>query len=169
MGYLSSCIDNSSILACLARSVSWQQIHFNFLAIFRLIFSEESFSHFQFSVQTFFLSLSLISPLIRLLWLQSLGLELLIDLTKGNIRISQFPMLNVHISARPLQLSVQGFCGDFACLSMFAQRFGLGLSSPLTQTREDLKQLFHDPCPHKFPWRQPGLQQNRNLPTLSWD
>ena len=43
----------------------------------------------------------------------------------------------VFLLARPIQLSVQGFRGDFACLSTFAQRFGLDLFSPLTQTRKD--------------------------------
>ena len=59
-------------------------------AQFCLMFSEESILHFQFSIQTYFVSLRLISPLIRL------GLELLIDLMKSNIRISLFPMFDLH-------------------------------------------------------------------------
>ena len=57
----------------------------------------------------------------------------------------------IFLLARPSQLSVLRIYGDVACLSMFAQRLGLNLSSPLTKTRKDLTQLFHDPCPHKFP------------------
>ena len=63
---------DSSILACLARSVSSQQMLLNtsnFLAIFCFIFSEESTPRFQISTQTYFVSLSLISQLIRLLQL----------------------------------------------------------------------------------------------------
>ena len=51
---------------------------------------------------------------------------------------------------RPIQPFAQDFCGNFACLSTFAQRFGLDLSS------------------HKFPWCQADVQQNRNPPTVSW-
>ena len=42
---------------------------------------------------------------------------------------------------------------------MFAQRFGLDLSSPFTQNIKDLKQLLHDPCPHQFPGCKCCLQQ----------
>ena len=57
----------------------------------------------------------------------------------------------MFLLGRPIQLSVQGFCGDVASLSMFAQRFGVSLSSPLAQTRKDWKQQIHDPCPRMSP------------------
>ena len=112
----------------------------------------------------------------------SLGFELLIDLKQRAISEFLFPNVwpprlpqlriifaePIFLLARPIHLSVQGFYGDVACLSTFTQRFGLDLSSPLTQTRKDLKQLFHDPCPHKSPWCWSDLQHNRNPPTVSW-
>ena len=59
--------------SCLSRSICFFATNasqfFNFLAIFCLFFSEESTSQFQFSRQAYFLSLSLISPLVRLLYL----------------------------------------------------------------------------------------------------
>ena len=67
------------------------------MAIYCAIFSEGSVSHFQFCIQTCFVSLRLISLLFRLLQLQSLGFELLIDLIKSQVRISPFPMVGFHV------------------------------------------------------------------------
>ena len=52
--------------------------------------------------------------------------------------LSQFSLLEW-----PIQLSVQGLCGDVVEILLV---FGLDLS-----TRKDLKQLFQNPCPHKSP------------------
>ena len=52
-------MDNPSILACLARSVSSQQILLNsciWLAIFGAIFLEKPISQFQFSTQAYYIS-----------------------------------------------------------------------------------------------------------------
>ena len=67
----------------------------------------------------------------------------MINSEKSNIKISvpnvsppRLPQLcitfaePIFLLGRQNQLSVQGFCGDFVCLSMFAQRFGHDLFSP---------------------------------------
>ena len=46
---------------------------------------------------------------------------------------------------------------------MFPQRVGLDLFAPLTQTREDLKQLFHDQCPHRTSFLDASTTCNRIL------
>ena len=75
---------------------------------------------------------------------------------------------NFSLLARPVSFPFKDVLGDCRRLSMFAQSFGLDLSSSKTQIRKDLKQLFHDPCPHKFRWCQSDMQQNRHPPTVSW-
>ena len=106
-----------SINSCLSCSICFFATNssqlFNFLAICCLIFSEGSISHLQFSTQVYFSpSLRLIGPIdspVRSL--QSLGLELLIDLIKSNIRIPLFQMLNLHI------------CLSFVCNLFWVSQF----------------------------------------------
>ena len=135
-----------SILACLARSTSSQQILFNSsicLAIFCLIFSEDSISQFQFSIQADFVSLSLICPSTCLVWLKSLRFKILIDLLKSkslNFSFQNF-LLNLSLSFIQFSLShhlfsdgrvnfpFNDFFGDFLCLSAHAQHLCLDLSS----------------------------------------
>ena len=57
VGFLPWCIDNSSILACLTRSFSSQQILLNSSAVSCMIFLGEPTSQFQFSFEADFVSL----------------------------------------------------------------------------------------------------------------
>ena len=121
------------------------------LAIFCAIFSEESIAHFQFFTQIYLLSLSLISPLIRLVQIQSFRFEFSIDFRKIHIRTCLFPISYVQflpqpqiifaeptfLLKRPIQLSALGIYGDF----LHNVKVSISLLTK-TQIRKHLEQLF---------------------------
>ena len=139
------------------------------------MFSEESIPHFQFSIQAYVVSLSLISPLIPLCcssngwdstpdWSQK---EQYPNFSSPNawsprpaLSFVQSLLSQFFLLSRPIQLSDQGFCGDVACLSPFAQRFSLDLSSPL-----NCFTIYVRTSP---PWCQYDAQQSHGPPTVSW-
>ena len=175
-------IHRQFIDSCLSCSVCFFATNssqlFNFLAICCLTFSEESIPHFQFSIQAYLISLSLISPLIRLLL--SLGFKLLIISKRA---ISEFLFSQCFTStcaSAPYNLSSANFpprTANSAFRTRILWRFHLSfnvctmlgsrsLSFPLTQMRNNMKQLF--PCPHQFPGCLSDLQQNHNPQPVSW-
>ena len=90
---------NSSTLNCLALSVSSQKIPaiLQFLAISCTFFIEQSVSRFQLSTYIDPFSLSLISPLMSLIQLQSLRLNFSIGLIQRHIRTTLFPLSRFHV------------------------------------------------------------------------
>ena len=122
---------------------------FNFLAISCMIFLEERTSQFQFSIQAEFISLSLICPI------DLLDVPEIIEIPTPDRSLQKrcqnfsfpnsspqlLPQLHTFfpepfsLVGRPSQLSVQGFGGDFLCLSTNAQRLDLDLFSLLTEQK----------------------------------
>ena len=105
------------------------------------MFLEESISYFQFSIQADFSLFEIDPPIdqfvvVVIVWIQTpekSHKEQYQNSSSPNLKFPRLLQLRVIIAellARPIQLSVQGFLGDFACLSMIAQRFDLDLSSP---------------------------------------
>ena len=94
-GFLSCCKDNSSILYCVARSVSSQQILLNSANLLHDFLGRAYVSN-PISIQIDFVSLSLIRPSIWLMQMKSLRFNFLIDLQKSIILIlyvsSQFQL-----------------------------------------------------------------------------
>ena len=143
VGFISRCIDNSCVFYSTWFFATNSSQFFNFLAVSCMIFLEEPTSHFHFNIQADFISFSLFCPLTSLMWLESLRFKLRIGLLKSSVRISLFSQFLASTSAsasysfcwailyllgRPNQLSVQGFSGDFLCLSTNARRLDLDLS-----------------------------------------
>ena len=71
-----------------------------------MIFLEEPISQFQVSTQTNLVSLSLICPSTCLVQLKSLRFKFLIDLLRGNVGISLFPISCLNLSLSFIQFSV---------------------------------------------------------------
>ena len=110
------CIDNSSILACLARAC-----FFNFLAFFCLIFSEESIPHFQFSTQA---SCCLFEPD------QPIDSPVVAVIVGTRTPNWSHTRATSEFLFSQCSTSTSASHGQFACLLMHAQRFGLNLSKP---------------------------------------
>ena len=150
VGFISWCIDNSSVLACLALSVSSQQILPNSSISWQSVawFSWKSlFLNSNSPHKLFFKSLSLICPSTFLMYLKSSRFKFIIDLVKCYILTLRFTISRLNLSfsfiqfllsyslslfGQLSQLSVQGSFGDFFCRSTNALRLCLDLFSLLT-------------------------------------
>ena len=98
-------MDHSSLLHCLAQSVSSQQILRN-SSISCATFLEESVSHLlQFSTQADLLPLSLIISLIHMIKLQSLRFAFSMSLLQGTSELFLFPTSTLHVRFRSSFLS----------------------------------------------------------------
>ena len=71
------------------------------MAIFCAIFLDNSSSHIVFFKKSALFSLSLISPLVPLIELHSLGIKLSLGFLESNIRIPSFPIFSVYFSLEP--------------------------------------------------------------------
>ena len=121
---------------------------FNLGGIFCAVFSAESIQNFEVSTQTNLLSLSLISsPVVA----EIDGIQIPDWSHEKQCPNFSFPSIwlpQLHtilaepfsLLGRSVQLSAQGFCGDFHCHWTIAQRFDLNLS-PSIQTYKKWKPI----------------------------
>ena len=115
VGFLRCCTDNSSLLPCLACSISSQphsSQFFNFLAISCMTFLENSISQFKFSIQANFISLSLICPSACLIQSKSVRPKPLIDFLERIVSISLFPILRLNLRLSLIQFLLSLFSLD---------------------------------------------------------